>query len=238
MEFSQNISSVSLAEILKVIEVYIGFLTLIALVIGPVLAAKLTRRSDVRQEKERRKWEIFRSLMQNRGNDISAEFVDSLNLIEIEFCDHKSVIKARRKLFKHLCSAVPVGEPAFTNHVREGEKRKIKLLQSVAKACGVDIGDLNIAYDAYSPQGRINSERQTAEIKDWTHEILSGSRHLPIKITEVPKDIPKDEENDNTDKPDQRARPSSQAQSVFSTPPSPEPSEHRSPKAKKNREDD
>ena len=59
----------------------VEFMTIIALIAGPVIAVIITRFCDEAREAKRRKWEIFRTLMRTRREQLTTDFVGALNLI-------------------------------------------------------------------------------------------------------------------------------------------------------------
>ena len=200
----------------------IAIATVVAILLAPRWGEKRARASDEHREKQKRKWEIFRTLMRYREHEESEEFVGALNLIEIEFRDQESVIMARKELIRHLYKEPPVGEPSLSAHTKEKERRKVFLLQAVAKACGVEIDNLDIAYDAYSPSKWGASKQQLEETKMWANQILGGSRHLSVRIVEAPKNIAVGDSSCD------RASPAQSPQSESSIPPSPDASNESS----------
>ena len=84
------------------------YLTLLAIVVGPLLAIFVTRHLDNRRERTSRRMDIFRTLMRTRRTPMLPEHVGALNLIEIEFENQDEVISEWRKLFGHF----------GTNHTR------------------------------------------------------------------------------------------------------------------------
>ena len=78
------------------------YLTIAAIVLGPIFAVIITRFIDSRRMARHRRLEIFRNLMASRSQPLSRDFVGALNLIEIEFHGRKNVIVAWRNLMDHF----------------------------------------------------------------------------------------------------------------------------------------
>ena len=71
--------------------------TILAIVVGPVIAVCITRKLDRDRAAAGRKMEIFRALMRTRGIPIHWDHVGALNLVEVEFIDHQDVIETWKK---------------------------------------------------------------------------------------------------------------------------------------------
>jgi hypothetical protein len=89
---------------------YYALATLAAIVLGPVLAVIVTRFIDANTEKRRRKFDVFRNLMQTRGIRIDPIHVAALNVVEIEFFDDSDVRAAYRTYIEHLGAPMAVVE--------------------------------------------------------------------------------------------------------------------------------
>lgn len=173
MDFIWNIFSASNAP---------TTLTIIAIFAGPIAAVMITRKSDKNREKERRRWEVFCNLMRSRREQLSENFVGSINLIEVEFHDCREVIDAKVKYFEHLCSDVPSDETAKSNFFTEGERKYAILMQQIAKKLGVNVDGFDIARGGYSPKGWEHRENEMAFMRKLIFEVLHGNRLLPVKI--------------------------------------------------------
>ena len=167
-------------------DIIIAAITVWAIYYGPRHAAERTRESDERREKERRRWEIFRTLMRYREELESEEFVDSLNLIEVEFCDYEDVIKARRELLECLNLAVIITGPNLTSYIKDRQRKMVSLLQAIANICNAKVNDMNIVSDAYISHEREKDKKLMIEAREWIRQILDGSRYIPVQVVNVP----------------------------------------------------
>jgi hypothetical protein len=84
-------------------QVWIGIVTVVAIVLGPVLALHVQRKLDEGREVWSRKLGIFRTLMSFRATRLAPAFVQALNLIDIEFTDapEKPVRDSWKELQNH-----------------------------------------------------------------------------------------------------------------------------------------
>jgi len=71
-----------------------AWLTILAIIIGPLLAFEVQRRSDNRRERRSRKVEIFRKLMMTLKVPLAPSHVDAINSIHVEFYDDRKVLDA------------------------------------------------------------------------------------------------------------------------------------------------
>src|SRR5262249_24204076 len=65
------------------------WLTLLAIVLGPILAVQAEKWIERLREEKREKLIIFRTLMRTRNNIVSHEHVDALNMIPLVFSKKK-----------------------------------------------------------------------------------------------------------------------------------------------------
>jgi hypothetical protein len=71
-----------------------GWLTLIAVIVGPVLAVQAQKYIERRREERIRKVFLFRELMATRAARLSQRHVEALNLIDLEYNQTKSKERA------------------------------------------------------------------------------------------------------------------------------------------------
>ena len=201
--------------IVMVADIIIAGITIWAIYYGPRHAAKKTKESDEHREKERRKWEIFRALMRYREELEAEEFVDSFNLIEVEFWDHENVIDARRDLLRHLNTAVLTEGPELTQYIEDRRRKMVFLLQAIAGICNTKVNDLSIIYDAYTSHEREKNKKLMIETREWIRQILEGSRNIPVQVAKVTSD------SDHITSLTLQSSSTSFTQSASLTPPSP-----------------
>ena len=66
-------------------DVVLSVITIIAIMTGPIIALDLQRRLDEGREAKKRKLWIFKTLMSYRATFLNPNFVQALNLIDVEF---------------------------------------------------------------------------------------------------------------------------------------------------------
>ena len=81
-------------------------ITIVALLVAPFLAVFAQKQIEIWREKKSTKVWIFKTLMATRGRTLSLEHVQALNMIDLEFNNHrdKAVIHAWKEYHNHLNS--------------------------------------------------------------------------------------------------------------------------------------
>jgi hypothetical protein len=177
-------------------------ITLLAILVGPVLAIMAGRVLEGRRDKRTRRMDIFRTLMRTRRTPIFTEHVGALNLVEIEFADDPAAVSSLRALFKHFGTVHPRREDEKTDDSMNGDELRkrddrffsrlgaerqallAKLLHAIAKNLGFKIEQLEIFEGGYSPQGWEDVEREQQLIRRFMIELAFGRRSLPVAVTD------------------------------------------------------
>ena len=177
-------------------------LTILAIVLGPIVAVLITRWLDDRRERLARRMDVFRTLMRTRRNNMSPEHVGALNLVEIEFSADDDVMKNWRALLNHF-GTVQVRRPDETHpsdakpddpEVRQRNERfytrltterqslLAKLLHAMAKALRFPAEQLEIFEGGYTPQGWVDQETEQMLGRRFLLEVLRGDRAVPVVV--------------------------------------------------------
>ena len=150
------------------------WVTVAALIVGPVSAVLITRCMDSRRARNERKFEIFRNLMRTRGGGLSADHVFALNLIEVEFNRDTEIVGAWKVYREAL-------QPAHNDNLELRSRRLVNLLQAIAKNLKVPMEQLDIMDNHYTPQGWIDTEERRLFIEEEVVKILSQEKALRIR---------------------------------------------------------
>ncbi len=163
-----------------------AWLTIIAIIVGPLLAFEVQRQRDNRRERRSRKLEIFRRLMLTLKVPMAPVHVDAINSIQVEFYSKKGqdrkVLDAWRIYTSHLNQRhTQVDELA-----RWGEKKfdlLVDLLYLMAQSLGYkDIDKAAIRDDIYVPQGYADRESEDQQMRKAFLEVLSAQRPLTVTM--------------------------------------------------------
>jgi hypothetical protein len=159
-----------------------GWLTIAAIILGPLLAFAVQHWRDERSERDRRKTEIFRRLLLTLKVPMAQNHVDALNSIPLEFYSHSEIMSAWRLYTSHLnAGALLKAEPQ-----RWGEKKfdlLVDLVGKIAKALDYDHIDAATLQDnVYVPKGYQDVEEQWRQIREAWQQVLNGQRPLAMTM--------------------------------------------------------
>jgi hypothetical protein len=186
------------------------WLTLLAIIVGPIAAVTVTRVSDRRRENHTRRMDVFKTLMRTRRTPVYPEHVGALNLIELEFAKDPDVMDAWRVLFKHFGTTHPRRDdeaitPAMDNEEKgrrdarffnrlndERHSALTRLLHSMAKALRFQVEQLEIFEGGYTPQGWYDVEVEQTAVRRFFLDLGMGRRLLPIAVFDYIKNRTED----------------------------------------------
>jgi hypothetical protein len=167
--------------------------TLMAVLLGPILAVLVTRFIDQRRLKQTRRMDVFRILMRTRKMRLNPDHVGALNLVEIEFYGEKAVIQSWKAYWAHLRLPAPVNQTQAQQQqfYRDQEALLTKLLHAIATTLNFNIQQMEILEGGYIPQGWVDDDQGLRMIRALILEILNGRRGLPIApFNPVPQNNP------------------------------------------------
>jgi hypothetical protein len=157
--------------------------TAIAIVVGPIVAVRLTLRFEMSREKLRRKYETFHALMKTRRVTLSPEHVTALNVIQTEFHDDEKVITAYKKYIDNLGGApLPPGAnaDAVQRFLEQRDDVFNEMMFEIGRHLGFALDKRELRKYSYAPQGWVNTEAEQNAIRQLALELLQGKRPLPI----------------------------------------------------------
>lgn len=157
---------------------------IIATFTGPVAAVLVTRWVDRLRDAEKRKIEIFRTMMRSRRMPLSADYVGALNLVAVEFHGQSKVMAALKDLLNHFEGGY--GENKTIDELNAANEKsdalRTTLLSAMSKALGFKFEQMEIHRGAYAPRGWVAELDEQATARRGLSELLSGKRTLPITI--------------------------------------------------------
>lgn len=156
------------------------WLTIVALVTGPLIAVQLTRYLDDRREVRGRKLSIFKTLMATRAYNISWAHVEALNRIDLEFGrkkpKEKEVVDAWKAYLDLLCTTNLPADQWETKRV----DLLVELLHKMAIILDYDFDKTHIKNSSYAPKAHGLLDSQQEALRRMTIELLEGRRSLPV----------------------------------------------------------
>ena len=178
-----------------------GWLIIVAVILGPILALWAQRYSERRREERARKLWLFRELMATRTIRLSGRHVEALNHIDLEF-DPKKKADAKVldawKMYLDTLSDTPNEDAQKAARYEKREERFVDLIWEIGKYLGFSFDKVAIKRNAYSPIAHGELEDDQRLIRKGIVELLAGKRALstlswlmpgrdPLRITDEPQ---------------------------------------------------
>jgi hypothetical protein len=159
-----------------------GWLTIAAIILGPLLAFVVQHWRDNRRERRNRKLFIFSKLMMTLRANLSPNHVDAINSIHVEFHDEENVLRAWRLYVSHLnIRRAPGSDGTHWNERRYD--LLVDLVYAMAQSLGYTrIDKASIRDSAYIPQGYADVEAEQEAVRKRLLEVLTGQRPIPMTM--------------------------------------------------------
>ena len=164
--------------------------TILAVILGPIIALWIQRGLDKWREADKRRLEVFKSLMTYRGTRLAPAFVQALNLIDLEFKGKrdKPVLDAWKELQDHYSEWGQKSESDAAAQSSMLNDRALELLSTLLVNMGARLGySFNKVYIKkgwYYPKGLTNIEAEQHALRQSLLKVLSGQSHLPVAVFE------------------------------------------------------
>jgi hypothetical protein len=163
--------------------------TIVAIILGPVFAVRISLQNEASRERTRRKYQTFHALMKTRRVTLAAEHVTALNVIQIEFHDDDRVISAYKKYIDNLAGptlASNAHQDEISRFIQTRDDVFIELIFEMGRHLGFNFDKRELAKYSYTPQGWINMEGEQNSIRSLALELLQGKRPLPVAPFQPP----------------------------------------------------
>ena len=162
--------------------IWIGIGTFVATFLGPLLAVEVSRRRDIERALYQRQLDVFRTLMRTRRRQLSEDYVNALNLIEVEFHNVGNVISCWRRFLDmvHSPPATNSNEDLFESNRRK--KIIDEMLSHMAAHLGMKIEHIPVGEGGYGPQGHVDVEREQENIRRFYNDVATGQKFFPVQL--------------------------------------------------------
>jgi len=176
-------------------------LTVVAIILGPILAIQAQKWIErITREKEDKK-RILVALLATRGRPLERDHVQALNLIDFYFHKDQEVVEAWEEYRDHLNNNWPKEPvPEEGKKVTESENTTYlascnvwtdkkddllcKLLSKMSETLGYHFDNVLLRKGAYVPKGYNDAESIDSWIKKLLLQILAGTHSLPVQVTD------------------------------------------------------
>lgn len=159
-------------------------LTILALIIGPIMALAIQRELDKGREEDKRKRELFRTIWGTRQfpGRLHYRHVEALNMIGLEFEGDSQVIEA----WKEYLDALNRKEPATEKQqfYNERDAKFNALIFALSRSLRYKFTRLEIEQLAYSPVAHGTWAEQETILRKGVVRLFQGKFALPIHLVE------------------------------------------------------
>jgi hypothetical protein len=133
-----------------------SWLTLFAIVLGPVIAVAITLVTEHFRRVRERRIQIMRMLLATRHMPADAQYNTAINLIPAEFNDQKEVMDAWRK-YHSLVREHP-DEQSRADHTKRTTVAQSALIYQIMRSVGLKLSEGDIQTEAYVSQGFVDRD--------------------------------------------------------------------------------
>lgn len=144
---------------------------------GPIFAVWITLWREGRNERQNRRFYIFRTLMATRKIAMSREQVDALNLVETEFHGAASVQAAYATYLAHLYT--DANAPSWDE---DRQDHLARVLHHMSVELRMPISEASLRAGGYSPRGWT----VVNEIEQYLHDVATNKNSIPMRIVDAP----------------------------------------------------
>jgi len=163
------------------------FLTISAIILGPILAVQAQKWIEKHQAETNRKLYIFKTLMATRSiaGRVSFDHVTALNMIDIEFYKEKEITDAWKCYLD--CLNQPESENASNTWAKERDGLFVDLLKKMAKSLGYDFDPVHLKKAVYLPKAHSEADAYQLFIRDSIQKILKGEQAILVNLVSLPQ---------------------------------------------------
>ncbi|MEX0337789.1 MAG: DUF6680 family protein [Arenibacterium sp.] len=164
------------------------WVTVFAIILGPIVAVLLTHYLQRRTFKRDQKLYVFRVLMSTRRTPLSAERVQALNLVDVEFYGNSKVSARFQSLLETYNDQTrwKSDDPEIREMIiQEVGDKTTELLKTIGADLGYKLENLELLRGGYYPEAFSIAEQQNLEIRDFIIELRRGVRSLPVDVLDV-----------------------------------------------------
>lgn len=168
---------------------WMSIATIIAVVVGPLLAVWVTRVNDDSRAEKSRKLDIFRTLMRTRKMPVHFDHVGALNLVEVEFISQEKVITAWKAYLAILSESLPPIEQKdkYDTAIKRRDASLTKLIYEIAQVLKIKVEQLDILEGNYIPQGWLDDDWEQRLTRRHLISVLSGRTAVLIRPDQTGK---------------------------------------------------
>jgi len=164
------------------------WLMIFAVLFAPLIAVQVQKYLEHYREDRGRKLNVFKMLMATRAATVSAEHVQALNMIDLEF---------RGKKYKEVTDAWKMYHDHLYHYPKEDEKQQpiwsersvdllAKLLLEMGRSLSYHFDEVHVKRGTYAPEAHAQIEKESWLIRLGLIRLLHGDANLKMDIASFP----------------------------------------------------
>jgi hypothetical protein len=163
----------------------VDIVMIFAVIVAPVAAVQVSMFIESRRERRRRLLGVFRTLMTTRALGTSAQHVEALNMIDVEFSRPNGEERRVRDTWKAYLDSLSnfIDGPAAA---AQRQQIFVDLLHAMGTCLGYDLDKTHIKNSVYLPRAMTEAEAEQQESRRALNALLSGKISLPVHAVSPP----------------------------------------------------
>lgn len=164
------------------------WIMILAVLAAPLIAVQVQKKLEHIREIRERRLRVFKTLMATRAATISADHVQALNMIDLEFQGKKfrKVTGAWKTYLDHLGSYPKDNEKAQAVWADKRVDLLANLLSEMGNSLGYSFDDVHIKKGIYAPEAHAQTEDELLLIRRGLIRLLYGDSELKMDVTSFP----------------------------------------------------
>jgi hypothetical protein len=163
------------------INIGVLLVTVAAIMWGPIIAVRMTKKNDYEKERQRQRFEVFRTLMKTRRMTLSQEHVMALNTVMVDFFGQKKIEAAYQKYLRELEREPPlIGDPSMSRFLKDRADALHDLIHEIGAELGYSYDKRDMTDFSYCPQGWFDELAEQRQLRALLIKVLAGEAPLPI----------------------------------------------------------
>lgn len=156
--------------------------------VAPLLAVQAQKWLERFREDNGRKLHVFKTLMATRAASVSAEHVQGLNMIDLEFqgAKFKTVRTEWKTYLDHLSSYPKEDENLQAIWVDKRIDLLARLLMEMGKSLGYEFDEVHVKKGIYAPEAHSQIENEQRLLRQGLLRLIYGDASLKMDVTSLP----------------------------------------------------
>lgn len=129
------------------------WLTLLAIVVGPIVAVGITLWVEGRRRRRDSRTTVLRQLMATRHLPADPLYSTAVNLVPVEFNDEPEVMAAYKAYLEALRRAVPEDPDELSRSLQFLVSKQTKMIYAIMRSLGLRASEADLPVEAYAARG-------------------------------------------------------------------------------------